>query len=99
MSWRSTRRLPRPRSSASPTPSGVRSDAYLVPAPGGREGELDVDALLGWTRARLAGFKRPREVVLVDELPRTASGKVQKHLLECSRGADAGRRAVSGHRL
>jgi fatty-acyl-CoA synthase len=51
--------------------------AYVVPA-----GDwLDVDALLDWTRDRLAGFKRPREVALVAELPRTASGKVQKHLL------------------
>jgi len=71
--------------------------AYVVAAHGGRTGPadpaqaLDVDALLDWTRGRLAGFKRPREVVVVDELPRTASGKVQKHLLEGRRSADAAR--------
>lgn len=52
--------------------------AYVVPA----HPPLDVDALLEWTRRRLAGFKLPRDVVVVDSLPRTASGKVQKHLLE-----------------
>ncbi len=50
--------------------------AYVVPYR-----PLDVDALLAWTRERLAGYKRPRQVRLVAALPRTASGKVQKHRL------------------
>ncbi len=33
-------------------------------------------------RASLASFKMPRRFVLVDQLPRTALGKVQKHLLK-----------------
>jgi acyl-coenzyme A synthetase/AMP-(fatty) acid ligase len=36
---------------------------------------------MAWARERLAPAKRPKEVHVVDELPRTASGKVQKHLL------------------
>ena len=32
-------------------------------------------------RERLAGFKLPKHVAVVDELPRNAMGKVQKNLL------------------
>jgi fatty-acyl-CoA synthase len=42
---------------------------------------VDVDELLGFARARLARYKVPKEVVLVESLPRNPSGKVQKHLL------------------
>jgi acyl-CoA synthetase (AMP-forming)/AMP-acid ligase II len=31
--------------------------------------------------SRLARYKRPREVIFEDSLPRTASGKIQKHRL------------------
>jgi fatty-acyl-CoA synthase len=47
-----------------------------------REGaELDEPALIAWGKERLAGFKVPRSFVRVKELPRTASGKVQKFKL------------------
>ena len=39
------------------------------------------DDLLAAVRDELAGFKRPRHVVFVDELPRNASGKVLKQAL------------------
>ena len=39
---------------------------------------LDEAAVLAWLDGRLARFKRPRQVVLLDALPRTALGKVQK---------------------
>jgi fatty-acyl-CoA synthase len=32
-------------------------------------------------KANLAGYKVPRDVVLLDELPRNATGKVMKRLL------------------
>jgi fatty-acyl-CoA synthase len=41
----------------------------------------DADALLAWGRERLAVFKLPSEFVSVAVLPRTVSGKVQKHRL------------------
>jgi acyl-CoA synthetase (AMP-forming)/AMP-acid ligase II len=53
--------------------------AVVVPAAGGPE--LDVDELVRWTDGRIAGFKRPRRVVVVDELPLNASGKVDKGLV------------------
>jgi acyl-CoA synthetase (AMP-forming)/AMP-acid ligase II len=45
--------------------------ALVVPA-----GPLDEGELRAWARERLAGFKVPRHVDMVDELPRTATGKV-----------------------
>ncbi len=56
---------------------GEAGRAYVVPV----RPPLDTAELLEWTRKRLAAFKVPREVVVVAELPRTASGKVQKHAL------------------
>jgi acyl-coenzyme A synthetase/AMP-(fatty) acid ligase len=41
----------------------------------GRASPAEVDA---HARARLAGYKRPKDVVVVDQLPRTASGKVRR---------------------
>jgi len=41
----------------------------------------DPDELEAFLRERLAAFKVPRRFVLVDDLPRTASGKIQKHMV------------------
>ena len=44
-----------------------------------RTGEaLDPDEVVAWCAGRLAGFKRPRQVLVVDALPTNASGKVLK---------------------
>ncbi|MEX2154593.1 MAG: AMP-binding protein [Gemmatimonadaceae bacterium] len=50
--------------------------AYIV-----ADESLDVAELGEKCRAQLASFKTPRAFVRVDALPRTALGKVQKHLL------------------
>ncbi|HLL30210.1 MAG TPA: malonyl-CoA synthase [Allosphingosinicella sp.] len=42
---------------------------------------LDEDAVRAALADRLAAFKRPKRVVVVDALPRNAMGKVQKNLL------------------
>lgn len=52
--------------------------AFVALRPGAA---LDAPALSAWGRERLAAFKVPREFVQVAELPRTASGKVQKFRL------------------
>jgi fatty-acyl-CoA synthase len=52
--------------------------AYVVLAPGA---SLDAEALRGWGRERLARFKVPRSFVAVEVLPRTVTGKIQKHRL------------------
>jgi len=41
-------------------------------------GGIEPDALLAWCRERLANFKVPRHLWLVDELPRNAMGKIVK---------------------
>ena len=56
--------------------------AHVVAAPGRA---VDRDALLDWLSTRIARFKRPREIVIETALPRTASGKVQKHRLVAER--------------
>jgi O-succinylbenzoic acid--CoA ligase len=40
--------------------------------------EVDDAELVAWCRARLAGYKVPRSIARVEELPRTASGKLLK---------------------
>jgi fatty-acyl-CoA synthase len=52
--------------------------AYVVPVAGH---ELTAERVIGHCRQRLAKFKVPASVVVTDSVPRTASGKVQKHLL------------------
>lgn len=46
-----------------------------------RHGEPDVAALITWCREHMANYKVPRDVVLVDALPRNAMGKVEKYRL------------------
>lgn len=41
-----------------------------------RDPAVSIEDILAFSRTRLAGYKRPRLVRIVDELPRTASGKV-----------------------
>jgi fatty-acyl-CoA synthase len=42
---------------------------------------VTADLIITHCKARLAGYKVPKSVILTDSIPRTASGKVQKHLL------------------
>jgi fatty-acyl-CoA synthase len=43
--------------------------------------QVEPDELISYARGRLAGFKVPKTVRIVDELPRNASGKLLKRLL------------------
>jgi fatty-acyl-CoA synthase len=52
--------------------------AFVVPAP---RACLDVEMLEKHLNARLARFKVPKRFEIVASMPRTPSGKVQKHLL------------------
>jgi malonyl-CoA/methylmalonyl-CoA synthetase len=71
--------------------AGVR-EAVVIGVPDERRGEvpvayvvvdptLDLESLDGACRSQLASFKTPRAFVPVASLPRTALGKIQKHLL------------------
>ena len=52
--------------------------AFVVPATGAVP---DPDRLRAHCRERMAAFKRPREIRLVGELPKTATGKVRRFQL------------------
>ena len=57
---------------------GEVGHAFVVCAPGRKP---PTENLLTWARAQMANYKAPRRITWVDELPRNASGKVQKFLL------------------
>ena len=52
---------------------GQRLAAFVVPEPGA---EVTVDALRDRVRENLAGYKVPREIVILDALPRNITGKI-----------------------
>lgn len=54
---------------------GEVGKAFVVPRPGA---SVDGDELISWCRERMANYKVPRSVEVVDTLPRNASGKVLK---------------------
>ena len=56
---------------------GDRVVAVVVPREGGAA-DCNVDALRAWAKERLAPYKVPRQVIVVDALPRNAVGKVVK---------------------
>jgi acyl-CoA synthetase (AMP-forming)/AMP-acid ligase II len=52
--------------------------AIVVPAAGAR---VDEGELLRRVRERLAGYKVPKAVITLEELPKTSTGKIQKNVL------------------
>ncbi|SNR42938.1 benzoate-CoA ligase [Haloechinothrix alba] len=64
---------------AVPDPDGLdKPIACVVPMP---DRTVDGEALIEWCRGDLAAFKRPREVVGLTELPKTATGKIRRNVL------------------
>ncbi|PTN00321.1 MULTISPECIES: AMP-binding protein [unclassified Streptomyces] len=49
----------------------------------------DVEALRAFVKSELAPYKCPREIVFLDALPRTATGKLQRFRLRDETGAEA----------
>jgi acyl-CoA synthetase (AMP-forming)/AMP-acid ligase II len=56
---------------------------------------MDADELVAFARERLAGYKLPRSVEFVDELPRSPAGKVLKRDLRARYGQPAGALAAA----
>jgi acyl-CoA synthetase (AMP-forming)/AMP-acid ligase II len=52
--------------------------AYVVPRPGAAP---TPESIIAWCRERMANYKVPRQVELVEALPMNASGKVTKFVL------------------
>jgi len=65
---------------------GEAPHAFVVLKPGG---SCTGDELRAFTRERLAHFKTPHTVTFVTELPKTATGKIQKYVLRGGRAAIA----------
>ena len=60
--------------------AGEIPKAFIVLKPEYR-GKVSEEEIIEWMRERISGYKRVREVEFVDELPRTASGKLLRRLL------------------
>ena len=62
---------------------GERPRAYVVlrPEARGAEEQAIQDAVIAHCRAHIAGYKVPRDIVILEDLPRTSTGKVRKNEL------------------
>ena len=65
---------------------GETPHAFVVLA---SDATLTAAELVAYARERMANFKTPRHVEFVDELPKTATGKIQKYVLRHGRAAIA----------
>lgn len=52
--------------------------AYVLPQP---SANVDAEALRAHCRENLAAYKVPKHIRIIEDFPRTAAGKVQKHIL------------------
>ncbi len=59
----------------------VKPKAFVVLKPGEAETPDLIEALKAHVKARLAPYKYPRWIEVVAELPKTATGKIQRHVL------------------
>jgi acyl-CoA synthetase (AMP-forming)/AMP-acid ligase II len=60
---------------------GQRLKAFVV-----TDGDVSEDELKSYVKENLAGYKAPREIEVLDELPRKPQGKVDKQKLEAGEG-------------
>jgi benzoate-CoA ligase len=59
----------------------IKPKAFVVLKPGIAGGDALVNALKHHVKSHLAPYKYPRWIEFVDTLPRTATGKIQRHVL------------------
>ena len=64
----------------------IKAHAFVAPRPEAATDKL-ADALKAFAEEKLEPFKRPRWITFVPELPRTATGKVQRYLLRQSKAS------------
>jgi len=62
----------------------IKPEAYIVPNDAGDAGEALEQELLAHVKANLAPYKYPRWFNFVEELPKTATGKIQRYKLRAS---------------
>lgn len=56
------------------------------------DANASVEDLLSWSKDKLAGYKRPRDIVFLqaDEMPRNATGKILHRQLKARLGTNNG---------
>ena len=59
--------------------------AYVVPVPGG---EVTEEQIIAHCRENLAAYKIPRSIVFVDELPKSAVGKILRREVKRMDGSE-----------
>ena len=67
--------------------------AFIVPASPGAKGDETISELQNFVKSQISAFKYPRAVEFVDDLPLTATGKIQRgalRQLERERAENAG---------
>ena len=74
---------------------GQRLKAFVVLGEGKQADEQELKAHV---KSNLAGYKTPREVEFIDELPRNATGKVLKRELVEREEEQSGREATTGEK-
>jgi len=52
--------------------------AFVIPKPGTT---IDEAALLATLKGHLDGYKMPKAVIVMDEMPKTSTGKIRKNIL------------------
>lgn len=68
----------------------VKTKAFVVPKPGVARDEALAQKLKAFTKERLAPYKYPRLFEFVDALPKTATGKLRRHVLRDQETGRAG---------
>ena len=83
-----------------PVPSekwGETPKAFVVPTNGDPENPpVTAEDLITFVRERVAGYKAIKHIEFVDELPATATGKIQKYELRAKEWDDEGRMVGEG---
>jgi acyl-coenzyme A synthetase/AMP-(fatty) acid ligase len=59
----------------------IKPKAYVMLNAGYEPSDELAAQLITYCREKMAGYKRPRWIVFVDELPKTATGKIQRFKL------------------
>jgi len=61
--------------------AGEVPKAFVVLKPAGTAPPPTADALMSWIAERIAPHKRIRELVFIDQIPKSATGKILRRLL------------------
>ena len=59
----------------------VKAKAFVVLGVGAQASDRLADDLRAFVKLRLAAYKRPHLIAFVDDLPKTATGKIRRHVL------------------